>query len=271
MATPTMSDVRALLRAKKQDLSISHPLASFSRSGQLKCTVCGILLKHVSAWEGHIGSKGHRTNVARSKEEKRSADPPWNQEQLVRKRKVEELGSHAVEKIRRVVHEESEVDTGGAQAHPLPSSFFSQPPPIPLRLSLSDSEADLDQASHASSKGSGALDLEWAMFQQSVLNAPDLHETYERATVAVEPEMAQKTPEGFPAHTTNPAKAIPSNNMEEGEAQRKKEQDEREIIMDRLLDEERAQEEADSKVNMMKGKLDALRRMRGAAKARKGL
>src|SRR5207302_1151730 len=69
-----MADVRALLKAKRQDVKISHPLASYSSTGQLRCVACGIVVKHASAWEGHLGSKIHRTNVARLKGEEQKRE-----------------------------------------------------------------------------------------------------------------------------------------------------------------------------------------------------
>ena len=48
---------------------------------------------------------------------------------------------------------------------------------------------------------------------------------------------------------------------------KRKEQEDRELIMDRLLEEERAQEEADSRVSALKGRLEMLRRQREAKKA----
>ena len=57
--------------------------------------------------------------------------------------------------------------------------------------------------------------------------------------------------------------------MGEEARRRRKEQDERELIMDRLLEEEQAQEEADARVSVLKNKLDALRKKREAAKAAK--
>jgi len=113
------------------------------------------------------------------------------------------------------------------------------------------------------------LDLEWEKFQQSVLNPPDAHETYQRATLIAEPVLADEVPEGFPPRQETTAVAEPEVVDEEG-LRRKKEQEERELIMDRLLDEEQAQEEADAKVSLLKSKMDALKKRREAAKAAKG-
>ncbi|KAJ3009632.1 hypothetical protein NUW54_g2722 [Trametes sanguinea] len=65
-----MADARALLRAKRQEARIEHPLASYNAAGQLRCIACGIAIKQATAWEGHIGSKTHRTNAARLREER---------------------------------------------------------------------------------------------------------------------------------------------------------------------------------------------------------
>ena len=45
--------------------------------------------------------------------------------------------------------------------------------------------------------------------------------------------------------------------------------EERELIMDRLLEEERAQEDADMRVHLMKNKLEGLKKRREAMKALK--
>ena len=68
-----MSDVRALLKAKRQEARITHPLASYTSAGQLRCIACGTAVKHASAWEGHVGSKAHRTNAARLRQEQARA------------------------------------------------------------------------------------------------------------------------------------------------------------------------------------------------------
>ena len=63
----TMADVRALLKAKRQEARITHPYAAYSSSGQLRCAVCGTAVKQASMWAGHLGSKAHRVNVAAAK------------------------------------------------------------------------------------------------------------------------------------------------------------------------------------------------------------
>ncbi|KAJ7127182.1 hypothetical protein C8R44DRAFT_545048, partial [Mycena epipterygia] len=259
-----MADVRALLKAKRQEARISHPLASYSQSGQLRCVACGPV-KHASAWEGHLGSKLHRTTVARFKEEERlreaqriSKEEEEQARVLNGKRKAEEQDSEEsdTESKRRKVDDAS-TSSG------FPADFFSDPSRAPLPPQSDDEEDDPPPAA-------APIDSEWERFQRDVVNAPDPRDrdTYENATVMAEPELASETPEGFPPQQTEDAPDEPSK-LDVEEARRRKEHDERELIMDRLLDEERAQEEADMKVTLMKNRLDALMRKRNAAKAAK--
>lgn len=265
-----MADVRALLKAKRQEAKITHPLASY-KNGRLKCFACGTPVKHASAWEGHLGSKAHRTNVVRLRDEEklkgaqREKEEREQLEQLARgKRKAEEQDS------------ESESDEGetkkrklGDAAAGFPTDFFSDPSVRGAQLPPdSDEEEEEDMVVNPPLPvARSAIDLEYEHFQRELLEAPDHRETYERATVFAEPEAAPEVPEGFPQEE-EVASEVPSKVSQE-EARRRKEQEERELIMDRLLDEERAQEEADMKVSVMKSKLEALKKKREAAKAAK--
>jgi zinc finger protein 830 len=60
-----------------------------------------------------------------------------------------------------------------------------------------------------------------------------------------------------------------SMEQKEEELRQKREQDERELIMDRLLEEERAQEDADTRVLILKNRVETLRKKRQEAKANK--
>ncbi|KAE9403650.1 hypothetical protein BT96DRAFT_917410 [Gymnopus androsaceus JB14] len=147
-----------------------------------------------------------------------------------------------------------------------PADFFSDPSRIvPIVGNGSDDEEEEKQQPAAAPVASTPLDLEWERFQREVVNAPDANETkkeaYENATVFAEPVLASEIPEGFPAPETQSDRRSRSK--------RQKELDDRELIMDRLLEEERAQEEADMKVVSMKNRLDLLRQKREAAKAAK--
>ncbi|KAJ7650586.1 hypothetical protein FB45DRAFT_819824 [Roridomyces roridus] len=256
-----MADVRSLLKAKRQEARITHPLAVYTDAGALKCLACGPV-KHASAWEGHLGSKLHRTTVARLKqEEERRREQEQEEEErrreqevkLAGKRKAEDSDDSDTEPKRR------KLDNGG-----FPADFFSDPSRAPPPPPSDDEEEDVPMPPAPTS----TIDAEWERFQRDVVNAPDNHDAYQDATIVAEPVLASETPEGFPQQQMQTDDAAPEQPNEET-TRRQREQDERELIMDRLLDEERAQEEADMKVTLMKNRLDALRRKRDAAKAAK--
>jgi zinc finger protein 830 len=273
-----MADVRALLKAKRQEARITHPLASYNQAGQLRCVACGSLVKHASAWEGHLGSKAHRTNVARLKAEEKAREEQklkelQMQEQVARgKRKAEEQSSDSSEESDEAETKRRKVDAGKPKAKStgFPVDFFSDPSRAPLPPQ-SDDEEDEETPEDDVSKPPplaappSAIDLEYEKFQRELLNGPDFQETYERATVIVEPELVQESMEGLPEQEgeTGQESGLAQKQSEDA-VRRQKEQDERELIMDRLLEEERAQEEADMKVTVMKMRREALKKKREA-------
>ena len=144
-----MADVRALLKAKRQEARITHPLASYSAAGQLRCAACGTAVKHASAWEGHVGSKAHRTNAARLRQEQarqaaaEEAEREREQQESL-KRKATEMEVDDAEGAVDAVGGDSEDDgvhpekqhvrSGGpvaAAKHALPADFFSSPSMAP--------------------------------------------------------------------------------------------------------------------------------------------
>lgn len=276
-----MADARALLRAKRQEARISHPLASYNSSGQLRCIICGTLVKFASAWEGHLGSKAHRTNVARVKEEERLREEARAREEAEERRKsaAEEQQIQASSHKRKADGDDDEdsdststskkqkLDTNAG----FPADFFSDPSRAPVLASQSDDE-DEEKVQEAAvpAQPPSAIDLEYEQFQKELLQAPDFRETYERATVVAEPELAPEVPEGFPAREGDEeAPTEEKAELTEEEKRRQKDTEEKELIMDRLLEEERAQEEADMKVQMMKNRLEAFKKQREAARAAK--
>ncbi|KAI0324322.1 hypothetical protein GY45DRAFT_1331656 [Cubamyces sp. BRFM 1775] len=55
-----MADARALLRAKRQEARIEHPLASYNTAGQLRCIA--ERTQRVSAKNAHARSSGLQRN-----------------------------------------------------------------------------------------------------------------------------------------------------------------------------------------------------------------
>jgi zinc finger protein 830 len=279
-----MADVRALLKAKRQEVRITHPLASYNQAGQLRCVACGTLVKHASAWEGHLGSKAHRTNVARLKVEEKAREEQrlkeqQEQEQVNRgKRKADEQNSDSSDESDDAETKRRKVDSGKlnkAKSTGFPADFFSDPGRAPLPPQSDEEEEEEETPEDDTSKPPpppaappSAIDLEYEKFQRELLNGPDFQETYERATVFVEPELVPESTEGLPVQEgENVQETELAQKQSEEAVRRHREQDERELIMDRLLEEERAQEEADMKVTVMKMRLEALKKKREAAKA----
>ncbi|KAG6370462.1 hypothetical protein JVT61DRAFT_12085 [Boletus reticuloceps] len=267
-----MSDVRSLLKAKRQEIRIDHPLASYTSSGQLRCIVCETNIKHPSAWDGHLGSKAHRTNAVRIREEERRRKELELEEEANRlKRKVlEDDMDEDIDTTTSTAKKSRITPTPQPSTSGLPLDFFSDPSRAPLS-SLNDSDDEEETGATAvttkptSGGGDSALDQEWIQFQQSLINSPDAAATYDRATIFAEPELVSDPTEGFPDDTD----AVPVARVDEGGERRRKDQEERELIMDRLLDEEQAQEEADMKVAIMKNRLAALRQRREASRSAK--
>ena len=265
-----MTDVRALLKAKRQEARIAHPFATYTSSDQLKCLVCETTIKHASAWEGHLGSKLHRTNITRLKEEKtreardrteeREKSPPG-------KRKAETNKSDKqTDKKRRMDDTE-----GRRSTHEIPNDFFSDPSHVPIIPEFPSDESDDDainpvektttepQSLRVSS--TSVVDLEYDLFQRGFLEGTDHSQRYEQATIVAEPVLTSPNVPGF-------STTMEVSTQNEGEKDTR-DYEERELIMDRLLEEERAQEDADMRVHLMKNKLEGLKKRREAVKALK--
>ncbi|KAF8704605.1 hypothetical protein RHS03_06002, partial [Rhizoctonia solani] len=252
-----MSDARSLLRrakAAESEKRINHPLALYNASGQLRCAACGTTIKP-HAWEGHVISKAHRTQAARLRAEE--------EKEQARKRKAEEnVEMEEAEEGKRPRTAEPEPappqpeSTGG-----LPADFFSDPSRAPVLGG--DDDDDQDMSSDPIARNS-TIDDEFAAFSKAVLQPalkPGAMELYESATVSAEPELVNNIPDGFPAGVTGEAEGENQQVVEETEEEKRRrlQEEERELIMDRLRDEEMAQEEADERVVRLKARLEAVK------------
>ncbi|KAI6104790.1 hypothetical protein EDD17DRAFT_81517 [Pisolithus thermaeus] len=281
-----MSDVRSLLKAKRHEARVNHPLAAYTSSGQLRCVICATSVKHAAAWQGHLGSKAHRANAARmrgdgiGKQQEQSQDLAGEESQGAKRAAADEL-ERAVElngasQKRQKTSSEVDIATAKASAflEDLPADFFSDasyvPSPFPAAPYDREKAMRLSHVKPTSPLDPG-LDEEWIRFQNDVLNPPDRREAYEHATVVSEPQLISDLTEGFPKRsqseeiqTQQSEAAFPSD--EEASNQRK-EREERELILDRLVEEERAQEEADMRVSAMRNRLEVIRRKREATRS----
>ncbi|KAF8622543.1 hypothetical protein AX15_006898 [Amanita polypyramis BW_CC] len=245
-----MADIRSLLRAKRQETRISHRYASYSSNGQLRCTACGTAVKHPSAWEGHLGSKAHRTFVARLREEELNAEERQSQGQLLKR------GTPDIEDTLEISQKKRKLEQ---QTNVLPADFFSEPADV----SSSDiGNGNENESLDIDSIPGTDLESEYRRFEREVLTLPDPLETYEHATIIAEPQLIPEDAQsGFPGELVTGASHSTAAG-EAAEAGRRRDEEERELILDRLLDEERAQEDADMRVDLMKKRLEAIKRKR---------
>ncbi|KAH8823091.1 hypothetical protein DL96DRAFT_1616656 [Flagelloscypha sp. PMI_526] len=296
-----MADARSLLRTKQQQTTqISHPLATYSSTGQLRCIACSIPIKQASQWAGHVGSKAHRVNVGKMKEREKVELGKRKQEEMAQ----DEEGERDEKRMKVDEQNESRptVDAvptatrnGGSG---FPADFFSDPSQGPIlgaSVDSDDEDGDTEMRPPAASSSSQpstattsvpktAIDLEFEAFQRELALSSNTeeskHEVYAAATVFSEPVLASTVPEGFPPSATNEDGAVDSESMpvemteeekkaEEERLRKEKEQDERELIMDRLMEEERAQEEADEKARVLKERVEAFKRRRAGKKESK--
>jgi zinc finger protein 830 len=273
-----MADVRALLKAKRQEARVTHPYAIYNASGALRCAACGAAVKFASAWEGHLGSKAHRVAVTNMKAKEEAA----SSRAALLKRNAEEQSDEDADDAQMAVDEEmrpptkrqrtEERELDGTHAAAFPTNFFSDPSRAPpTRLEDDDDDMAEDGAAAAAAAPKSQLDLEWAAFERDLVQtlqqrAPDPQETYARATVAAEPELVPAL-EGLPGQPA--AEQEQEQKVSEDEERRRKLQEEHELIMDRLMDEEREQEEADSRVAVLKSRVEILKKKRELAKAKK--
>jgi zinc finger protein 830 len=338
-----MADVRALLKAKRQEARITHPYAAYSANGALRCTACGAAVKFASAWEGHLGSKAHRIAVAklraqedavtlrRAKDEKAGEREGADGRDELRLDMIMETDSQPPPtKRQRTEEREHGLDAHAHASRPaFPADFFSDPSRAPLLRRDDDDDDDDDEdmdedreegrdgrdsaaprrrrpsapapAPAPETKPSQSrFDAEWAAFERDMQSrqsppsnataiggsseaASDPQETYARATIAAEPELVPQF-EGLPRAAGGTGIGVPGavvaevgqaqgqvqeHKVSEEQERRRRQLEENELIMDRLLEEERVQEEADSRVAVLKSRVEMLKKKRQlAGKAR---
>jgi zinc finger protein 830 len=141
-----MADVRALLKAKRQEARITHPYAAYGGAGggALRCTACGVAVKFASAWEGHVGSKAHRAVVAglKAKEEEAGAAARASSA-LLSKRKAEEQGGD----------DDRDEDEGGGGDGDEDEGMEPQRPPPGKRQRTEERESGADAQTQGQGQG----------------------------------------------------------------------------------------------------------------------
>ncbi|TFK28204.1 hypothetical protein FA15DRAFT_91425 [Coprinopsis marcescibilis] len=285
-----MADVRSLLKAKRQEARISHPYATYTPSDQLKCLICASIVKHASAWEGHLGSKAHRTNLARLKQEEQAVAQREHEanRQVPSKRKAEDTSSPSRERDSGKTKKAKLAGQtpAASSSSGFPNDFFSDPNRQLPALEPEDEEEEgeeegdamvVDKAGPSASSAAHktAVDEEYEAFQKAMMTSQvnDAADKFAQATVSGEAEIfTEEQISGFKPQDETGSAEGDDEKTEQQKAEEKKrarELEDRELIMDRLLEEERLQEEADMRVAAMKSRMEALKKKREARKAEK--
>lgn len=210
------------------------------------------------------------------------------------------------DKRRRIENPEIEVESTSAENGGFPADFFSDPsrklrtadddddegdddnevPSNPEPASLLAQPKPLQPTTPARKTAQPNIDDEFVAFERAIQAASrpkrDTYlEAFSKATISAEAELVSEVPDGFPPSVleqsgggdvvspsgANADDAVPEIGETEIDRQRRKGEEERELIVDRLLEEERAQEDADAKVSALKARLEAIKLKRAARKA----
>ncbi|EIW71422.1 hypothetical protein TREMEDRAFT_22984, partial [Tremella mesenterica DSM 1558] len=265
-------DARSLLRAKKAEARIDHPYASYSSAGQLRCSICAIPVKQ---WEAHLVTKQHRQSVQREREAQAKA--------AAKKRPSEETSLSESAKRARFeqpqVDEEDEEEEGPSG---LPEGFFSSTnkPSVELEPSINGVEEVGINLTLPKATGDAELDDFLASLSepQPEIEPSNLIENGEGSTKRKpvrasykETEDAQVSYQAAPVLIGRAEGEEPEEEEEPEESEAEKRariaQEEREEIMGRLEEEERAQEDADARVIHLKQRMEMLKKRREAKAA----
>ena len=257
-----MADVRSLLRSEQASRRISHPHLTYTRSGQLLCTVCGgLAIKSASLWEGHLRSPNHRKNVQKAAEtlstanqaKKRKNDD--GEEDESRKRRAM---SEDVEEPLKEAETTTTVDRPKKKAKSVTfaedtlvrSTSPEQDLAKPITVIQEISKQVVASARPAAAATAAVDEDEWAAFEREVeplAKDTPINPQYS-ATIVAAPVLTTRPPEPEPEQETRkPSKEV--------EAEEEKEDDER-----RLEEELDVMEEMEERVRRLKQKRESLRK-----------
>lgn len=216
-----------------------------------------VSFRSVTQWTAHVSSKQHRASFAREKEEERKRADKKRAAATAgpsdgKKRKVDGGSSAAAAAV-------------AAPAGNLPAGFFADPAAAPPARSLTPPQVAPPAVAAPAMAPVEEVDGEFDAFLASIAAAP--------GTAAGDKPSNEHEVEGQTTFSSAPVLVLPPSAEElvaqqkveeESEADRKRrlEREEREEIVARLEEEEQAQEEAFERVDRMKERLRALKKVR---------
>lgn len=251
-----MADVRNLLRNERASRRITHPHASYSKSGQLLCGVCQLFIKSETLWDGHLRSANHKKNVQKAQNggatlepvsKKRKLDDDEEDTRKKSKGDYEVGGRH--EEVNNPIQAEasSDIEATTTVQNSLDSATNEKPSP-------SNAQADLpllpSTLPSAPPNTAGAVDEdEWAAFEREVVPLTQepvaTSEQYGSATISAAPMTAAE---------------IAAQQQESTRPRREEElEDEQEDEGRRMEEEFEVMEEMEDRVKKLKERREALR------------
>ncbi|KAL9617602.1 MAG: hypothetical protein Q9160_007615 [Pyrenula sp. 1 TL-2023] len=251
-----MADVRSLLRNERASRRIAHPHASYSKSGQLLCSVCQLFIKSETLWDGHLRSANHKKNVQKAQNggatlepvsKKRKLDDDEEDTRKKSKGDYEVGGRH--EEVKNPIQTEAKPDLEeSTTTQEIPNSATDDQSPS-TNLQTEPPVAQSTLAAAAPNTAGTINEDEWAAFEREVVPltqdpvAPS--DQYGSATISAAPMTAAE---------------VAAQQQESTRPRREEElEDEQEDEGRRMEEEFEVMEEMEDRVKKLKERREALR------------
>ncbi|TKA64690.1 hypothetical protein B0A55_11062 [Friedmanniomyces simplex] len=144
-----MSDARALLAAERASRRITHPNASYTGDGKLRCNICETIVKSDAAWQAHLHSTGHTLRTSQKVEAAASRGSVPAPAMASKKRKAFDISSEASDERKKLKpddEEDARANAGNAEDADKLAGLAAMargenaPPPVPTLQSGPDSQ-----------------------------------------------------------------------------------------------------------------------------------
>ncbi|WVQ95925.1 hypothetical protein IAU59_003024 [Kwoniella sp. CBS 9459] len=297
-------DAKSLLRAKKAEARIKHPYASYNAAGVLRCSICAVPVKQWDAHlltKQHRTSVSREKAEREKAQAQAQAQAAKAQSQSKRPAEESISGGQGESSKRAKV---SKVENGIASSSILPAGFFSAgngPSTLP---GSDDEDEDQEQTQDQAGPSSGSNASATAGGPPAPTGDSELDDflsslTQDEPSTSIAPPLAVGTPTtvapttaagrrktykevipGQASYEAAPVRIVQDSaatdgqvgqqeaeeEPEESEQERRArlEREEREEIVQRLEEEERAQEDADSRVASLKARMEMIKKRREA-------
>ncbi|WWC73820.1 uncharacterized protein I206_107792 [Kwoniella pini CBS 10737] len=276
-------DAKSLLRAKKAEARITHPYAAYNAAGVLRCSICAVPVKQ---WDAHLLTKQHRQSAAREKaQHEKAKSTPAAQIKNTKRPLSDTLNTTGESSKRSKTDQIQAQDEEEDEDKPnLPAGFFSSGNKPKSPSPELDDEIQAGPSTKNEPTGDTELDdFLSSLNDDSTISVPTTISNTTITNSGLTNGRRKTYKEIIPSQTSYeaaPVRIIPIDESlpqqeeepEESEQERKErlEREEREEIVARLEEEERAQEDADSRVASLKARMEMLKKRREAKAASSG-